>query len=282
MFGFNCCRATALTYIMPDVGSISIQSSYAIRDNTLTNSWNNTFYRNPSPPFTHVGTYAYNEPNASLLPSGSPNFSSGFTVVKLGVKGGVYSGSAEVLEFANGNTNGDLLLVPYNYLSQKFSGIAQGTTISQAQLVLTRDSHVANPPIAIQAIAKVWDTASSSPPSLSVPWSLTDYPWSPINSYGGVASFSGISFLAGHLFSVSGSPIVIDITDDVQTIINKPSWSSTNCRITVLIYTVYPQFALWINNIHPSGNYPNYPASNTAVWFSDYDPTIGAHVRIAI
>lgn len=277
MFGFNCCRAATLTYVLPDPFSINVSRRYALRDDVIFNDWNNAFYTNPAPPNAYFGKYAYNLPSAPLLPDGSPNTLFSGLELELGMKQAVYSGSAEVPEFASGNFNGELAAYPLNYLTQKFSGIAQGTPIAQAQLILARDPHIPDPPIAINAVAKVWNTPGVGSVAFG------SYPWSPLNSYGGAApSVSGISFLSAHAFAVSGSPIVIDITADVQTIINKPTWNSTNCYITLLIYTAYPQPSFWINNIHPGGNYPNYPASNTAVWFSNYDPTLGAYVRIAL
>lgn len=277
MFGFNCCRAATLTYVLPDPFSINVSRRYALRDDVIFNDWNNPFYTNPAPPNAYFGKYAYNFPPALFLPDGSPNFAFSGLELELGMKRAVYSGSPTVPEFSSGNVNNELAAYPLNYMTQKFSSIAQGTPIAQAQLVLIRDPRIPDPPIAINAVARVWDTPSFD----SVPFS--SYPWSPLNSYGGAApSVSGIPFLSAHAFAVSGSPIVIDITADVQSIINKPAWDSTHCHITLLIYTAYPQASYWINSIHPGGNYPNYPASNTAVWFSNYDPMLGAYVRIAL
>lgn len=273
MFGFNCCRAaTAPDWILPDVASIEISTAYALRDDVFFNDWNNPVYGNVSPPRPHFGTYLYNNPLASLHPDGSP--ATPPLVVQLGMKRAVMTTSIEVPEFANVGNTYQPTAYPYNYVLQKFSGIAQGTTISQAQLVLSRDPHIPNPPVAITAIARVMNSANGS--------GYGAYPWSPTNSYGGAPSVPGVSFLPARTIAVTGSPIILDITSDVQTVINRPNWSSTNCFVTVLIFTVYPQAFPWINNIHPGGNFPDYPASNTALWFSDYDKTVGSFVRIAL
>lgn len=275
MFGFNCCR-NALNWVYPDGSTPAVSAGYAIRDDLILNNWNDPFYLSPTPPNAFRGRYAYNNPLAPFKPDGSPNFPSGLQV-DLGMRRAVYSGSAEVQEFATGNYNGELKAFPYNYITCRFSTIAQGTPIASAQLVLSRATTIGEPPIAIHAIARVWDTAGFGTITSS------SYPW-PTNSYGTPSpSLLGIPFLPEHPFAVTGTTITVDITSDVQAIINKPGWSPLgNCYVIVLVFTVYPQAQLWVNNIHPGGNFPNYPASNTAVWFTDFDPTVGAFVRIAV
>lgn len=287
MFGFCCCNATT-TWIEPTAESIFLGGGIAIRDDFWGTGWNDPIFKNlefvSGPPRAYYGRYAYNY-TTDLLPSGLASDQG--PCVLLGSKVAVYSGLAEIPELASGNANQQLRAYPFAWIVQPFPTIAQGTTISAAQLVLIRNPRIPEPPILIQAKAHVWNNAIAYD---LWPLNASQYPFSPTTSYGGTPVLGTRPFFGAHTFNVAGSPIIVDLTADVQAVINRPSWSSTNCFITVLVYTVYPQDDIWINSIHPSAAWPNYPASNTAFWVSEFTPKThptvsssrGAFVRIAI
>lgn len=289
MFGFNCCRAATTTWIEPTYDQIFMHGGLAIRDDFWGTGWNDPIFKNlelvSPPPRAYYGRFAYNFPTFKLPDNSDADYG---RCVILGAKRAVYSGLPEIQELPSGNANQDLVAYPFAWLVQPFPTIGQGAPISSAQLVLNRNSRIVNPPINIQAIAKVWNNAASY---TGWPVNATQYPWSPTNTYGGSPVLGTQPFLPSHQFGVTGDQILVDLTADVQTVINRPSWSSTNCWITVLIYTVYPQPQLWVNSIHPSAAWPNYPATNTASWISEFTPkttplplvdTRGAYVRIAL
>lgn len=289
MFGFCCCNAPIEEeWIIPTLEQTGFHGGFAIRDDFWGTGWNDPIFKNlefvSPPPRAYYGQFAYNFPTLKLPDNSDADYG---PCVILGAKRAVYSGNALVPEFANLNANEQIVAYPFVFLMQGFPSIAQGTTISAAQLVLIRNSRIPNPPITIQAVARVWNNAAQY---TAWPLNATQYPWSPTNTYGGVPVLGTQPFLASHTFNVTGDQIVVDLTADVQTVINRPSWSAVNSTITVLIYTVYPQASLWINSIHPSASWPNYPATNTATWFSEFTPKTnpafassqGAFVRIAL
>lgn len=222
------------------------------------------------------GSYAYNLPSAPLLPTGAANtLGTNFSQrsVMLGRKRGVWNPSGTP-ELSSGNLH-TFECYAWGYLYQRFD-VAQGTAIARAELVMQKAPQITEPPNAITASVRV--LSSVTLPSVA-------YPWLP-NQYAVTSTING-TYTAPVDFTITPDTTTVDLTSQVQSVVSNAGWSSLNNYLTLLIYTRYPQANLWVNSIHPGGNYPSYPASNTAVWFSDpgtttTQPAIGAKVRIVL
>lgn len=277
-----CCGDTPTeTVVEPIPGSVLTTSRYAY--------WNSgSGWNTPSQPPTGIGQYAWNRPTAPTFPNNSANTLA--TAVSqrsivLGRKLGVWNPS-NVGELSSGNLI-QYDLYSYSFLTQRLN-IAQGTAITRAELVMQRAPQIAAPPNSITAALRV---VSSS--SVDQGLVLSGYPWNP-TQYGVATTLPPTPYGPVRTFTISGEFTTVDITTDVQALINSAGWVNdstpawdVNARnfVVVLLYTIYPQANLWVNSIR--GTYPNFPASNTAWWFSDPgtttdEPEVGAKVRVTI
>lgn len=262
MVGFWCCCQEAAPLYPSEVVRMAIHYTYWRADS----GWNNPVY-GPfgAPPSISFGSAGVNQP-AALSPD----------ILAIGQKVGVYSGTGATFELATGNI--EFEAYAYGIIRCRIP-VAQGTTISSAELVLNKASAIGTPPAPFTFKVRVLDHSGFVTIGAPTYDAFFGYPW-PTGQYGSLgASYLGHSFLPERSGSVQINTTV-NLTSDVQGLINDLSWNASNNYVTLLIYTDEDQ-TLWVNNVHLSGNYPNYPATNTAVWYSEPD-TIGENAAIRI
>lgn len=264
MVGFWCCCQEATPTYPSEVVRMAIHYTYWRADS----GWNNPAYG----PFGFAPSIFFGIGSVNQPSSLSPN------ILAIGQKVGVYSGVGGSFEQATGN----LLFEAYAYgIIRCRMPVAQGTAISSAELVLNKAAAIGTPPAPFAFKVRVLD--HPGPVLIGAPTydASFGYPW-PTGQYGTLgASYQGHSFLPERSGSVQTNTTV-NLTADVQGLINDLSWSASSNYVTLLIYTDEDQ-TLWTNNVHPGGNYPNYPASNTAVWYSEPDSSgLNAAIKITV
>lgn len=160
------------------------------------------------------------------------------------------------------------LQVGYNcgILSQSFD-IPIGSTIAEASLTLVQDTRQPVPP--------PWPlhVAVFPEPDHHRFYFPQSFPW-PNTTYNNSPALDSIAFQP-HVVSTLGPVVNVDLTSQIQTVVDHPNWRTTNfgrdirrnTSIIVLVWIPYQQ-SLWVNNVRAQ-NFPSWPISNTAVWCAD-------------